>query len=172
MGVGLLVEEHRAEIRDAWLGAVDAELGGERALEFAVVTLLRELSLALRVDAPRLAADRPNPHARCAVLIRSSAPPARVAREFKLLRRAVWAALRRAGQVISPEDRREADEWLDDALAAALDRAERVRLRIDLLERGPQVIPPAPPPQQQRPPPLPWQRAARPRQEPPVKLIE
>jgi hypothetical protein len=99
-----------------------------------------------------------------------------VAREFKLLHRAVWDALRRAGRIIALEERRSADEWLDEALAASLDRLERVRLRIDLLERGPAVIPatanaaqsprrdvaPLPPRNSQRPPPLPWERAGDP----------
>jgi hypothetical protein len=62
--------------------------------------------------------------------------------------------------VVAAAERRTADEWLDDALAAALDRLDRVRMRIDLLERGPAVIPPAR--ASSRPPPLPQARAARP----------
>lgn len=165
--VGLLIEEHRVEIREAWTAAVEAELTGEPALEFAVGPLLRELSQLLRGDVPALRAPRPDPLPRCAVLVRSAAAPARVAREFKLLHRAVWDTLRRAGRIIALDERRAADEWLDEALAAALDRLERIRLRIDLLERGPLVVP-APEPSQaaartpprQRPPPLPWERAA------------
>ncbi len=181
MGVGLLIEEHRAEIQQAWTAAVEAELSGERALEFAVGPLLRELCLALRGVAPRVASPRPDPMARCAVLVRAAASPARVAREFKLLHRAVWDALRRAGQIVAAEERRAADEWLDDALAAALERADRVRMRIDLLERGPEVVPaaraaqPAQVPQappRQRPPPLPWNRPGARQPEPPVTLIE
>jgi hypothetical protein len=163
MGVGLLVEEHRVEIREAWLGAVETELAGERALEFAVGPLLRELSLALRADA-RPPSSRTDPLARCAVLVRAAASPARVAREFKLLHRAIWDTLRRAGQIVVAEERRAADEWLDEGLATALERTERLRTRIDLLERGPEVVPPraraAPPPERQRPPPLPWKRPA------------
>ena len=182
MGVGLLVEEHRVEIQQAWTMAVERELPGERALEFALGPLLRELSLALRGDAPRLASPRPDPLARCAVLVRSAASPARVAREFKLLHRAVWDTLRRAGQIVAAEERRAADEWLDEGLAAALERTERVRMRIDLLDRGPQVVPaarapaavhPAEAPPRQRPPPLPWNRpgAKRP-PAPPAALLE
>ncbi len=168
MSVGLLVEEHRAEIQQSWTAGVEAELPGERALEFAVGPLLRELSLALRGDAPRIGGPRPDPLIRCAVLVRAAATPARVAREFKLLHRALWDTLRRAGRIVAAEERRAADEWLDEGLAAALERPDRVRMRIDLLERGPQVVPAArppaaarpapPPPPRQRPPPLPWNR--------------
>ena len=48
VAVGLMVEEHRAEIHEAWTDAVRAGLPGEPALEFTVGPLLRELSLALR----------------------------------------------------------------------------------------------------------------------------
>ncbi len=194
LGVGLQVEEHRAEIQQSWVGGVEAELGGERALEFAVGPLLRELSLALRDDAPRLTSPRPDPLARCAVLVRAAASPARVAREFKLLHRALWDTLRRAGAIVAAEERRATDEWLDDALAAALERADRLRTRIDLLDRVPQgtaaVRPPPPPvrtqpgraqpeplrakppPVRQRPPPLPWNRVPAPAIEPPVTTVD
>ncbi len=165
VGVGLLIEEQRGEIAEAWKRAVEGELGGEAAIGFAAGPLLRELSLALRSDG----ASRPRGAEglqRCAVLVRSGAQPARVAREFKLLHRATWDALRRAGRIVAADERRAADEWLDEALAVSLDRLERVRMRIDLLERGPQVIPPAPP--RQRPPPLPWDRARAGTQEPPA----
>ncbi len=122
--------------------------------------LLRELSLALRGDTPRLASTRARRLARCTVLVRAAASPARVAREFKLLHRAVWDTLRRAGRIVAADERRSADEWLDEALAAVLERIDRVRMRIDLLERGPAVIGPGDPrPGRRRPPPLP---AARP----------
>ena len=158
--VGLILEEHRGEIAAEWKRAVGAELGGpEPALGFALAPLLREMALALRGDAPSL---RPGEAgvSRCTVLVRSSAQPARVAREFKLLHRALWTVLRREGRIVSPDERRAADEWLDEALAASLDRLERVRLRIDLLERGPVVLAPtrAGAALPARPPPLPRAR--------------
>jgi hypothetical protein len=70
------------------------------------------------------------------------------------------------------DERRAVDEWLDEALEAALARVERVRLRIEAFERGPAVIPgrpSVPVPARQataparataRPPPLPTQRLA------------
>jgi len=131
--VGLMLEEHRGEIAADWRRAAEAELPGEPVLGFAVAPLLREMALALRGDTPVL---RPGPDgiSRCSVLVRSSASPARVAREMKLLHRALWEALRRAGRAVSPNERRAADEWLDDALAASLERLERVRVRSELLE--------------------------------------
>jgi hypothetical protein len=53
VAVGLLVEEQRGEIAEAWRRTVANELGGEEAIGFAVAPLLRELSLALRGDARR-----------------------------------------------------------------------------------------------------------------------
>lgn len=167
VAVGLLVEEQRSEIGEAWRQAVEEELGGEPALAFAVGPLLRELSLALRGDEPSSRPRGADGLARCTVLVRSGAQPARVAREFKLLHRAVWSSLRRAGRIVAADERRAADEWLDEALASALERLERVRMRIDLLEKGPAVIgpvarpasAPAAPPARARPPPLPSQRA-------------
>lgn len=185
VAVGLMVEEHRAEIHEAWTEAVRAALPGEPALEFTVGPLLRELSLALRGDVRRSSTPRPDPHTRCAVLVRSAASGARVAREFKLLHRVLWDTLRAAGRVVAADERRATDEWLDDALAASLERLERIRSRIELLERGPEIVAPARPsplsaqpaprvipaashpappsarplPSGQRPPPLPWNRA-------------
>jgi hypothetical protein len=158
LGVGLLVEEQRGDVAAAWKRAVDEELGGEPALAFAVGPLLREMGLALRDDGSR----RPDPARthegalRSAVLVRSGASPARVAREFKLLHRALWDTLRAAGRAIGGDERRAADEWLDEALAAALDRLERVRTRAELLDRPPTVAAHAP---AMRPPPLPAVRA-------------
>jgi hypothetical protein len=168
VAVGLLVEEQRAEITEAWKRAVDEELGGEPAVGFAVGPLLRELSLALRGDAPVSRPRGADALQRCTVLVRSGSPPARVAREFKLLHRALWDALRRAGRIVAADERRAADEWLDEALAATLERLERVRMRIDLLERGPSVVPAREPAviaartAAMRPPPLPRPGAARP----------
>ncbi len=162
--VGLFLEEHRGEIAAEWKRMVEAELGpGEAALGFAVAPLVREMALSLRGDAPSL---RPSAGglSRCVVLVRSSASAPRAAREFKLLHRAVWDVLRREGCVVSPDERRAADEWLDEALAASLDRLERVRMRIDLLERGPVVVAPSRAPQADpgapRPPPLPRRRVS------------
>jgi hypothetical protein len=76
------------------------------------------------------------PALRSAVLVRSGAAPARVAREFKLLHRALWETLRAAGRVVGADERRAADEWLDDALAAMLERIDRVRTRSELLDRS------------------------------------
>jgi hypothetical protein len=158
VAVGLLVGEHRGEILESWRRLVETELGGEPALVFAVGPLLRELSLALRGDAPALRSPTADALSRCTVLVRSSASPPRAAREFKLLHRALWEALRHAGRIVAAEERRAADEWLDEALAATLDRLERVRTRLDLLEQNPAMAPaPAPPvvPVRARPPPLP-----------------
>jgi hypothetical protein len=158
--VGLLVEEQRGEVAAAWKRAVERELGGEPALEFAMGPLLREMALALRGDPPPARAATRDGSLRSMVLVRSTAQPPRVAREFKLLHRALWETLRVTGHVVSADERRAADEWLDEALAAALDRLERVRMRMDLLERGAQVVPARPAPAV-RPPPLP-RHAARP----------
>jgi hypothetical protein len=168
VAVGLLVDEQRAEIAESWKRTIEAELGGEPAIGYAVGPLLRELALALRGDSPALRPHGADALGRCTVLVRSGAQPARVAREFKLLHRALWDTLRRAGRIIALDERRAADEWLDDALAAALERLDRVRMRIDLLERGPAVVPAsreseAATPQAagpERPPPLPRMRPA------------
>jgi len=165
VAVGLLVEEHRKDIQDSWKRMVEAELGGEPAIGFAAGPLLRELSLALRGEEPALRSRTTDALSRCTVLVRSSAPPARTAREFKLLHRALWDTLRRAARIVAADERRAADEWLDEALAATLDRLDRVRMRIDLLERSPamtpvQPRPAAPAPLPARPPPLPAARAA------------
>jgi hypothetical protein len=152
-GMGLLLEEHRGEISTAWRQAVERELGvKDPALAFAVAPLLREMSLALGGEAN---AKRPSRDAwtRCAVLVRSTAASAQLAREFKLLHRTLWEALRARGTPVAPADRAAADEWLHEALAEALDRLERVRMRAAAFERGPVVIPPVA--RQQRPPPLP-----------------
>jgi hypothetical protein len=159
VSVGLLIEEQRSDVAAAWKRAVEEELGGEPALAFAVGPLLREMALALRGDAaPRVTtgAEPRDGALRSAILVRSGTAPARVAREFKLLHRALWHALRAAGRIVGADERRAADEWLDEALAAMLDRLDRVRTRIDLLERGPTVVPAASRPSlAQRPPPLP-----------------
>jgi hypothetical protein len=161
--VGLVVEENRSEIAAAWKRAVEAELGpGEAAIGYAVAPLLREMSLALRGEGSPLRASSDG-LSRCAVLVRSTAQPGRVAREFKLLHRSLWEVLRRGGHVLSPDERRAADEWLDEALATSLDRLERVRLRVEILERGPVVVPAAaravPARAPGTPPPLPAQGA-------------
>jgi hypothetical protein len=177
--VGLLIEEHRVEIREAWLAAAEEELSGERALEFAVGPLLRELAAALRGDVLPLRAPRPEGLARCAVLVRSASTSPRLAREFKLLHRALWNTLRKAGRIVALEERRAADEWLDEALAASLERVDRIRMRIDLLDH-PRASPPerataeekhmADGKPRQRPPPLPWERARRAPVIPPATL--
>ncbi len=168
VAVGLLIEEQRSDVAAAWKRAVESELGGEPALAFAVGPLLREMSLALRDDGAAAAASAPPREGgalRSAVLVRSGASPARVAREFKLLHRALWDSLRSAGRIVGADERRAADEWLDEALAAALERLDRVRSRMELLERTPAVVPPATRvPFSMRPPPLP---SARPAQRPP-----
>ncbi len=137
--VALLVEEQRSEILAGWRRDVDRELGGEPALAFAAGPLLREMALALREEPSPLlpGAQAVEPGARSAVLVRSGAAPARVAREFKLLHRALWQALKLAGAIVGADERRAGDEWLDEALAAALDRADRVRTRDDLIEPAP-----------------------------------
>jgi hypothetical protein len=175
VAVGLLVEEQRSDVAAAWKRAVADELGGEPALAFAVGSLLREMGLALRGEPPIVtsSAGPRESTLRSAVLVRSGASPARVAREFKLLHRALWDTLRAAGRVVGADERRAADEWLDEALATSLDRLERVRTRIDLLERGPAVVAPAAvAPAQispQRPPPLPHVRATL-RRPPPLPV--
>jgi hypothetical protein len=168
--VGLLVEEQRGDVAAAWKRAVETELGGEPALAFAVGPMLREMGLALRGDGPRAGAAHTQDGAlRSAVLVRSSAAPARVAREFKLLHRALWDSLRAAGRIVGADERRAADEWLDEALAAALDRLDRVRARIDLLERAPAAPARSPQPSlAARPPPLPAARRVLP---PPLPAV-
>lgn len=171
VAVGLLIEEQRSDVAAAWKRAVADELGGEPALGFAVGPLLREMGLALREEVS-LAAGSAAPREgslRSAVLVRSGASPARIAREFKLLHRALWDTLRVAGHIVGADERRAADEWLDEALAAALDRTERVRARVELLERGPEIVAPvaAVRPSRQAPPPLPWARAAAASRRPP-----
>jgi hypothetical protein len=175
VSVGLLIEEQRSEMAAAWKRAAEKELGGEPALGFAVGPLLREMALALRGEDTLARASRVAPAAgapgadaaplRSAVLVRSGSQPARVAREFKLLHRALWETVRAVGGVVGADERRAADEWLDDALAASLDRLDRVRTRAELLE-----VPAERPAQARegtfyaRPPPLPRNRpaAARP----------
>ena len=51
------------------------------------------------------------------------------AREYKVLHRCIWEALRARGAPVKLGERLSVDEWLDEALAEALDRLERVRLR-------------------------------------------
>jgi hypothetical protein len=117
------------------------------------------MALALRADGP--ANGTRDFVLRSAVLVRSGASPARVAREFKLLHRALWDVLRASGRIVPADERRAADEWLDEALAAALERLDRVRMRMDLLDHshGPAA---APEPRSgivsERPPPLPRTR--------------
>jgi hypothetical protein len=162
-GVGLLVEERREAIAAAWGRLVEGE-SAEPALAFAVAPLLREMSLVLRRAVP----SRPGGGegwTRCAVLVRSTAQPARIAREFRFLRRAIWEVLRAEGHPILPDERRAADEWLDEALERSLERIERARLRIEALERGPVLIPPKRP-DSPTPPPLPSARRAAPRPPP------
>jgi hypothetical protein len=161
VAVGLLVEEQRCEIQSGWKRAMERELGGEPALGFAVGPLLREMALALRGDTLPLRASGEGA-LRSAVLVRSGASPSRVAREFKLLHRSLWEAFRASGHVVGTDERRAADEWLDDALAAALERLERVRTRSDLLDRPPGAAPHGRA-SSARPPPLPSSRSpARP----------
>jgi hypothetical protein len=152
--VGLLIEEQRGEVAAAWKRAVEMELGGEPALEFAVGPLLREMALALRAEprGPRAAGAPTGAGAdlRSTVLVRSGALPARVAREFKLIHRALWETIRAAGGIVGADERRAADEWLDEALVAALDRIDRVRARAELLGPAPGAS--------RRPPPLPRMR--------------
>jgi hypothetical protein len=159
-----LLEEHRGEITAAWREAAERELGTkEPALAFAVAPLLRELSLSLGGEGdPRRSREA---WKRCAVLVRSNASPGQLAREMKLLHRAAWNALRARGAPVSQADRRAADEWLDDALAEALDRLDRVRQRVAAFEpHAPVVIPSRPGGMAApRPPPLPERgRAATP----------
>jgi hypothetical protein len=140
--LGLLLEEHRGEIAAAWRQGTERELGvKDPAMQFAVAPLLREMSLALgEAGAERRSRDAWN---RCAVLVRSNAGSAQLAREFKVLHRCIWEALRARGAPVSPAERLAADGWLDEALAEALDRLERVRLRAASFEaQGSVVIPP------------------------------
>lgn len=163
-GMGLLLEEHRGEIALAWRQAVEREIGTrEPALAFAVAPLLREMSLALggRADAQRSHQAR----MRCAVLVRSSAAPAQLAREVKILHRCTWGVLRARGTAVTQSERLAVDEWLDETLAEALERIERVRMRMAALERGPVVVPAAAR-ARQGPPPLP------PRARPPLPRAE
>lgn len=170
-GVGLLVEEHRGEIATAWKQAAARELGlKEPALAYAVAPLLREMSLAL--GHAREPSRSQEGWTRCAVLVRSTAAPAQLAREFKLLHRCAWDALRARGAPLSPAERRAADEWLYEALAQALERLERVRIRSAAYAHAPVVIPArAAPPSPRAPPPLP-RRAPKPPPLPKAKAPE
>lgn len=175
VALGLLVEEERGEVAATWRAAVDRELGGEPAISFAVGPLLRELSLTLRDDATPSHSRPEDAHARCAVLVRSGAEASRLVREFGLLHAALWDVLRASGRLVSASERHEADAWLDEALAVAVDRLDRQRRRADLFERpslsrartgaaraNQEKTPPSearpslrPPPLSRRPPPLP-----------------
>jgi hypothetical protein len=151
IGMGLWVEEHREELAVAWRKAV-AEgdgSGREPGLTFALAPLLRQMALELRGEAEAHRVARPGGEGmgRCAVLVRSSAEPAQLAREFKLLRRVIWDAARSEGNPVGQDDRRAVDEWIDDALVMALGRLERVRLRVEAFERGPVIIPKRPGPE-------------------------
>lgn len=171
VAVGLLIEEQRSEIAGAWKRAVEAELGGEPALGFAVSALLREMAMELREAPPSRAAEQGGQAEegarRFAVLVRSGASAPRVAREFKILHRVLWDVLRAAGRIVAIDERRAADEWLDEALAGALDRLDRVRMRIDLLDRH-AAAPAEHDARAQRPPPLP---RVRPPPLPPPEVI-
>jgi hypothetical protein len=169
-GLGLLLEEHRGEIIATWRQRIQRELGvAEPALAFAVAPLLREMALALGGQGAE--ARSRDAWTRCAVLVRSTASAAQLAREFKLLHRGIWEALRARGAPVSQLDRGSADEWLDEALAESLERLERVRLRVASFARTPVVIPAA---ARTTPPPLP-PRARRPtagrRAGPPDEII-
>jgi hypothetical protein len=150
IGVALLVEEHRGEIAAAWRSAAGS-LGGEPALAFALSPLLRELALALqgRGGSPAEA------YGRIAVLVRSSARPAQLARELKLLHRAIWEALRASGEPVTAEERLAVDDWLHEALVECLERLERARARMEALD-GPAAA--RVPPPRAAPPPLPARR--------------
>ncbi len=140
-GFGLLVEEHRGEISAAWKQAVEVELGVKEAvLSFAVAPLLREMALTLGRE-PDPARSR-EAWTRCAVLVRSTGTSAQLAREFMILQRCTWDALRARGATISPAERRAVDQWLHEALAESLDRLERVRLRAAAYS-APGVVPPS-----------------------------
>jgi hypothetical protein len=132
IGIGLLIEEHRGEIAAAWRQAAAAIGDPEPAMGYAVAPLLRELSVSLRD--PGAATRTREAWGRCAVLIRSSARPAQIAREVKALHEAIWGALRTSGQPVMPDERSAVDAWLFEALAEFLERAERTRERLDVLE--------------------------------------
>jgi hypothetical protein len=152
-GVGLLVEEHRGEVAERWKAAV-ASLGAEPALGFAVGPLLRELALALGPEGG--AARGADGWARIAVLVRSSARPAQLARETKLLQQALWDAIAASGQPVSAAERRAVDGWLLDALAECLDRLDRTRQRLESIGPPSELRPPA----RVQPPPLPRSRTS------------
>jgi hypothetical protein len=160
--LGLLLEEQRGEIIAAWRQRVQGELGvSEPALAFAVAPLLREMALALGGDRPDGGRSR-DAWTRCAVLVRSTATAPQLAREYKVLHRCIWDALRARDVPVAASDRTRADEWLDEALAEGLERLERVRLRVAAFER-PSIVVPAAHPTRATPPPLPAR--LRPRRE-------
>ncbi len=131
VGLALSIDERRIDVQAAWRKAVARELGPtDPALGFAAGPLLQELALFLRGDLPsRSGEGAAEAVARCAVLVRSSASPAQLAREVAVLRRALWEALRPLGHPASAEERRAVDGWLDEALAGALERVDRARAR-------------------------------------------
>jgi hypothetical protein len=155
IGIGLLVEEHRGEIAAAWRQSAAALGDPEPAMGYAIAPLLRELSVSLRD--PDAGARSREARARCAVLIRSTARPAQLAREMKALHEAIWGALRASGQAVMPDERSAVDAWLFDSLAEFLDRVERTRERLDVLG-GPVATPPV---AREPPPPLPARNEVR-----------
>jgi hypothetical protein len=163
IGIGLLIEEHRGEIAASWRQAAAALGDPEPALGYAIAPLLRELSVSLR-EADAGARSR-EAWARCAVLIRSTARPAQLAREVKALHESIWGALGASGQAVMPDERSAVDAWLFDALAEFLERAERTRARLDVLGvPAPSAAPPPLPAARNSvragPPPLPVPGAA------------
>ena len=147
IGVALLVEEHRGDIATAWRAAMGTE--AEPALGFAIAPLLRELSLTLRDEGGT--GRGAEAWGRIAVLVRSSARPAQLARELKLLQRALWEALASSGQPVSAAERIAVDGWLFDLLAECLERLERLQSRLAALDRPSDARTPA----RVQPPPLP-----------------
>ena len=69
-------------------------------------------------------------------------------RETKLLQRSIWEAIAASGQPVTPQERVAVDGWILDALAECVDRLERVRQRLEALDRpaGEAGIPRAAPP--------------------------
>lgn len=143
VGLALSIDERRIEVQAAWRKAVARELGPtDPALGFAAGPLLQELALFLRGDLPsRSGEGAAEAVARCAVLVRSSASPVQLAREVALLRRVLWEALRPLGHPASPEERRAVDGWLDEALAGALERVDRARVRTQSRLSAPIIVP-------------------------------
>ncbi len=118
--MGLYIEQEQGEISRRFKERAASELFHHAAaLEHATQALLRALALQLS-SAPSSDEGR----LRALMLVRSH-PPGGVrglVREFGLLRRTLWEVLLERGHALAGEERRQADQELDELLALAVER--------------------------------------------------